>query len=169
MTAIIRVAESMMAEMRMDLARPHGHAAERVGFLFGPHMDTTAGTLLLPTAYVPVKDDDYINDRFVGARISSRAIRSAMQRVLETGESCLHVHVHEHRGRTGPSGVDLESTRRLSPSFHVVAPGTRHGALILSLDRAWGTVWCAERRQLETARVMSVGLALQLDLEVARA
>ena len=71
-----------------DLRRPHAHAAERIGFLYGRL--APGGPLVVMTRYLPVLDDQYVVDDTVGARINGDAIRAAMQGVLDTGDGVFH-------------------------------------------------------------------------------
>ena len=69
----------------MTCARPHPHAAERVAFMYG-RLAVMTEPLILITRYVPVPDQQYVIDPYVGARINGDAIRAAMQGCLDTGD-----------------------------------------------------------------------------------
>jgi hypothetical protein len=142
MTWSIRITSQMLAEVRLDLARRHPFAAERVGFVFarmgnrdGPEIQ------ILPTGYTPIADDEYVDDPEVGARIDSAAIRRAMQTSLSQGAGVFHVHMHEHKGRPRYSGTDLGSYPDLVRGFRNVSPTVAHGALLLSRDSLECLVW----------------------------
>src|SRR5690349_13978435 len=121
MKVTVRIPKALLVAMRLDLARPHDHALERVGFLVARGAQHDRGMLLLAMDYAAVADEDYIPDSRVGARINSHAIRSALQRALTSGDSVLHTHAHEHSGTPGFSGVDARTLVDLVPSFRAVA------------------------------------------------
>jgi len=142
MSIHIKLPRPLFDRMQHDLSRPHPFAAERVGFLYVQLGSGEANSwLVLGADYVPVADEHYLKDMTVGARISGEAIRSTMQRVLNTGEGVFHVHRHDHRGRPWFSRVDLAELRRLVPSFRNVGPKAVHGTLLLSLTETTALVW----------------------------
>jgi hypothetical protein len=57
----------------------------------------------------------------------------------------LFVHEHAHKGKPGPSRVDLNCWRELIPNFWHVRPELPNGGLILSDDNAMGLVWVPHR------------------------
>lgn len=145
--------------MQRDLARPHPFAGERVGFLFGSVLPAADDTqLVFPLDYEPLADSQYLRDYSVGARISGEAIRRAMQRVLNTGEACLHVHMHEHEGVPAFSRVDLDGLVGIARSLAATAPGAVHGGVVLSHDAAAVLAWDAGSASLVPAPVRIVGL-----------
>ena len=124
------------------LTRPHVFAHERIGFVTAAIGNNDGGpVLMLVRQYTPVSDQHYIDDRYSGARIDSTAIRTALQRVLETQEATFHVHMHEHAGRPSFGKMDNDEIPRLIASFRAVAGSKPHGMLVLSLDSASATVW----------------------------
>ena len=137
----LRVLRSFVDAVLSDLERRHEFAFERVGFISCRSGTTDRGSLLLPIKYDPVRDEDYLPDDSVGARIGSNAIRRAMQHVLENDVTILHVHFHGNNGRPGMSGVDERESQKLIPAFFNVRPGRPHGALILSRDSAALWMW----------------------------
>lgn len=138
----VKMTRQVYDRMSTDLDRAHPFAYERVGFMFTrQNAAGNDGLLLLVTEYVPVPDDRYINDRRVGARIDSAAIRSVMERALSTREGILHVHRHEHRGPPRFSRVDRSALGKLVPSFHNIGGDAAHGAVVFSLDASAGMVW----------------------------
>lgn len=159
MTWTLRISEQMLSDIRSDLARPHSHAAERVGFVHarvgnehGPELQ------ILPYRYEPVDDADYLRDERVGARFGSNAIRQAMQISLTDATCVLHVHMHEHRGRPRFSSVDLESYPALVRSFRNVSRAKPHGALLLSHDSIDCLLWTpGSDRPTEGGRIVVVG------------
>lgn len=166
MTWTIRITAPMLNEIRLDLMRPHAHAAERVGFVYarvgnadGPEPQ------VLPYRYSPVADADYIPDDEVGARFGSNAIRQAMQ-VSLTDDSCvLHVHMHPHSGRPRFSIVDLENYPALVQSFRNVTPQRPHGALLLSHDSIDCLLWMpGSARPAPGGRLVIVGRPMRFGL-----
>jgi hypothetical protein len=147
----LRISGNVYRAMQTDLRRPHEFAAERVGFLFVRCVKLTGDNLLVLSAeYTPVKDEHYLDDVTVGARINGDAIRSAMQRVLDTQQGCFHVHLHEHDGKPGFSGTDVRELRDLIPTFQKVGAEQVHGALVLSDDSAIAVALCPGSEKLTT-------------------
>ncbi|MFA6411796.1 MAG: hypothetical protein WCW53_03800 [Syntrophales bacterium] len=143
---VLRINQFLINHIRTDLTRPHSFAYERVGFLYlkqGAHDD---GVLLIAAAYETVPDDQYINDHSVGARINSHAIRKAMQRIMDTGESAMHVHMHQHIGLPAFSSTDEEDLKHLIPSFQNVGINVAHGALVLSINGLTAIAWLPKYR-----------------------
>ncbi len=154
MTALLRLRRDLLDAVHADLSRPHPFATERVGFLFCRSASLMPSSWLsLATDYLPVGDDDYLHDTWVGARIGNRAIRAAMQRVLDTGDGAFHVHRHDHRGHPRFSPVDLHGLAELVPSFKAVGPSAIHGGIVLSTDDITMIAW------INSAKMPTVGLA----------
>lgn len=142
MKAIIKITNSMLAQMRRDLHRPHAFAYERVGFLTAGVATAGDGQLLLlARAYQAVADDDYVPDRTVGVAIGSDAMRKAAQFAYQPRSALLHVHSHGGVGRPEFSGVDLRSGAEFVPGFFHSVPRMPHGMLVLSNDSASGMLW----------------------------
>jgi hypothetical protein len=133
----VRIPRQIEREMRDSLMQAHPFAAERVGFVYTKWSQTKSGGKILVCGYESVLDENYINDPTVGARINSAAIRSAMQRALTLGEGALHVHIHDHYGRPGPSSTDRQELRPVMQSIRNASAHAAHGLLILSRDAAW--------------------------------
>ncbi len=137
-----RISQRLRRDVLAELARPHSHASERVGFLrcgvARVHDDLL---LVLAEDFLPVADEDYLEDPAVGARIGSAAIRKALQYAYNSPCSMFHVHCHEHRGRPFFSRVDVRESARFIPDFFNVRPERPHGAMVLSLDSAAGLFW----------------------------
>lgn len=141
----IKLNGPLYAEMIRDLTRPHPFAAERVGFVFG-RLGSLAdqGRLVLLTRYHSIPDNQYLDDRAVGARIGSEALTWAMQAVYHSRparEGIFHIHLHGHRGETGMSGTDRREIPKLIPGFQSVGREAAHGIIILSADHGSGWVW----------------------------
>jgi hypothetical protein len=127
-----------------DLSQRHAFALERVGFIQTKAANLSDGIIVLASAYIPVADENYVRDDFVGARINSAAIRAAMQVSLTNDAGIFHVHMHEHPGRPLPSKTDWDSDSKLMPDFFNVNAGQPHGTLILSHDHAFGLCWTSK-------------------------
>jgi len=163
MKVAIRIPGTLYASALADLERTHPFAAERIGFFSAScgHGNKDENIVCL-TAYHPVADDDYVDDPCAGARINSRAIRSALQRVLDEQSGQIHVHLHHHRGRPAPSSMDARELPPLIRSFSAAGPQQVSGGLILSLDSAWADLWLPGHTQLQPAtRITSVGFPLR--------
>jgi hypothetical protein len=137
----LKLPQQLHDEITTHLRQPHPVALERVGFVACAGGNSPDGMVLLARSFHPVRDEDYQADELVGARISSRAIQSALALAYGTPLSMLFVHEHAHRGKPNPSRVDLNCWRELSPNFWHVRPELPHGGLILSHDSAMGLVW----------------------------
>jgi len=116
-----------------------------VGFLacYAGSLDG-GGVVILAAGYDPVADEDYLEDRTVGARLGPGAFRRALQRAFNGGRKDLglfHVHMHDHPGIPALSGVDRRESARFVPDFFNASPGMPHGVLVLSRDVASGLCW----------------------------
>jgi hypothetical protein len=142
MKVSVRIPAACYSAALADLDRPHPFAAERIGFFstsFG-----SAGRdewVVCLTRYHSIPDDHYVDDPRAGARINSRAIRAALQRILDEKSGQLHVHLHWHLGRPHPSHMDQEELPPLAQSMCATANNQVHGGLILSRDAAFADLW----------------------------
>ncbi len=142
MKIFMRMHQSLYSATKADLQRPHPHAAERIGFLFARSAPLDSGDqIILFTEYVPVRDEHYIYDKNVGARISGDAIRQAMEHVLQTGQSAIHLHLHRDGLPLGFSESDVEGYLGLIPSLKRVGAHQPHGAMVLNSDGAYAAIW----------------------------
>ena len=157
-----RITRSMLEGIRKDLRRQHAHAYERVGCItcrFG--LVGRAHLLCLSHGYLPVADEDYIEDRMFGALIGSAAFRKAMQLAYTQDVGLFHVHLHGHSGVPTPSGIDVRETAKFVPDFFHVRPNLPHGAIVLSSDSLSGRVWpSAAARPTPIDRFSIVGAPL---------
>ncbi len=140
MPITIHLRESLYQRILADLRRPHAHAAERIGFLYG-RLAPGDEPLVVMTRYLPVLDEQYVVDDMVGARINGDAIRAAMQAVLDTGDGVFHTHMHEWPGTPAFSRTDAAELPRLIPAFRAVGPTEATGLFLLSPDSAIADVW----------------------------
>lgn len=142
MSVRLRLPRPLLQQINADLCRPHGFAAERVGFLTcGVATLTEPGLLLLGEAWHSVADEDYLNDPRVGACIGGSAFRKLFQIVYREPAVILHLHKHDHMGEPRFSLTDERSMREFFPGFFNVCPTRPHGAMVLSQNSAVGTVW----------------------------
>ena len=138
-----------------DLRRPHAHAAERIGFLYG-RLTQGGLPLIVMIRYVPVPDEQYVVDDTVGARINGDAIRAAMQGVLDTGDGVFHTHLHEWPGTPSFSRTDDEEMPKLIPAFRAVGLTQAAGLFLLSPDSAIADVWLPRAPGPERAARISI-------------
>ncbi len=157
----IRLPQTLCDEARCDLVRPHAHASERVGFLFG-QLISPNGPVVLMTRYWPVPDHQYVRDSLVGARVHGDAFRTAMQSALDEGEGVFHTHLHDAPGCPQFSPVDRCELHRFIPAFQAVSCGQAAGLFLFSSDAASAAVWLSGKNLPErAARIVSVGFPLR--------
>lgn len=155
----IRIPRSLLNRVSADLSTPHPYAYERVGFLSTSlKVLPDDSALLIINDYLPVADGAYVPDDFVGARIDSSAIRSAMQWSLDTKRGCFHVHMHGGRGIPYLSTIDRKELPRLVHSLRAAAPSQAHGIFLLSADACNCWVWLpGETEPITPSRISIVG------------
>lgn len=156
MKTAFRVERGLLDAVHRDLSRRHAFSHERVGFIACATAEVQSGLLLLAHEYLPVADEDYVNDPSVGAMISSAAIRKALEYAYGRNVVMLHVHRHEHRGIPRFSEVDLSESAKFVPDFWKVRPGLPHGIVVLSVDSMAGLAWDPATRRPQTIEQMSV-------------
>jgi hypothetical protein len=155
MPIAIHLPRGLYYEVLADLRRPHAHAAERVGFLYG-RLAPVGVPLVVMTRYTPVPDEQYVVDDTVGARINGDAIRAAMQGVLDTGDGVFHTHLHEWPGMPSFSRTDNEELPKLIPAFRAVGLTQATGLFLLSADSANADVWLPGAQGPERAARISI-------------
>jgi hypothetical protein len=161
MIVTIRCLRAFHSALVADLERKHKFAYERVGWVFAKNTLASPGvTLLHPVEYVPVKDDDYVQNENVGACFNAATIRAALQRSRSTGWTCLQTHLHDHLGHTSFSRIDIKTIDDLAPSFRAMAPDAPHGGLVLSRDSATARLWLPGARVATTPRIVLVGFPM---------
>jgi hypothetical protein len=157
MPVTIHLPRGLYHEVLADLRRPHAHAAERIGFLYGRLVPGDV-PLVVMTRYGHVPDAQYVVDDTVGARINGDAIRAALQGVLDTGDGVFHTHLHEWPGTPSFSRTDNEELPKLIPAFRAVGPSQATGLFLLSPNSAIAEVWLPGARGPErTDRILIVG------------
>lgn len=142
MTVSFRIRRNQLDRIRTDLRRPHIFALERMGFIMA-HVGALPdnGLAILAYDYMPVDDEDYVDDPSVAAMMGSAAIRKALQVAYLAKAAIFHVHEHSHSGAPWFSRTDLRESARFVPNFFHVAPHLPHGAIVLSSDAIAGKVW----------------------------
>lgn len=141
-----KITGDLLSRIREDLHRPHAFAHERVGFISAGLSAVGRDVLILARDYKPVLDEDYLDDRSVGAMMGHDAIRKALQWSMQEGHAMFHVHTHGGSGTPGFSSVDIRENAKFVPDFFKVAPQCVHGALVLSNSAARGQIWLDRRR-----------------------
>lgn len=137
-----KITQALLGAAKHDLLRPHPFAAERVGFLSCRVGATDSdGLIVLAHAYHAVEDPDYVDDPTAGATMGPDAIRKALQMAWQNRRAMFHVHLHEHHGRPAFSRIDSVESNRFVPNFWHVRPEMPHGALVFSIDGAYGRCW----------------------------
>ena len=163
MNIALRIPDSLTEVILADLRRQHPFAYERVAFLLCKQTSVPSGLLLLAYKYIPIRDDQYIEDHTVGAKFDSSAIRDGMQAALSEGAAALHVHLHDHVGRPHMSRTDVREMQALMPCFVNLCPERVHGALVFSVSAAvakvWGTHLPAEGTPV--SKITSVGSSIR--------
>lgn len=133
----IKITKKLLTKIRNDLIRDHEFAFERVGFVLSKKAsrNNESSDSVFLFDYLPVDDTNYIRDYSVGAKINGLAIRSVMQKLLDTSSGCFHVHCHPNYGRPMLSYTDRRSIPRVVKSFYNVMPSMPHGILLISLNK----------------------------------
>lgn len=153
---------AVLSAIRTDLVRSHAFAAERVGFIGCRVGEVSGGIIVLAESYIPVADEDYLDDPRAGAMMGPAAIRKALQFAYQKRTSMFHVHMHEHCGKPWFSGLDLRENANFVPDFWNVQPKLPHGAIVLSLDSIAGLCWYSRaKRPARIGRFTVVGVPMQ--------
>ncbi len=161
MIASLKMTQALLAAIRADLDRRHAFAHERVGFISAGISGVGDDILILPRAYMPVADEDYLHDPSVGAMMGPDAIRKALEWCMRQGHVMLHVHTHGGKGVPGFSAVDIREYVKFIPDFFKVTPQSAHGALVLSHDAARGQLWLDRKTQMPIESFVEVGASLR--------
>lgn len=164
MKVVLRLPNSLRANLQADIARRHDFAFERVAFcsLRVGNLGNEP-TIVLAGDPIAVPDEQYVRDPVAGARIDSSAIRAAMQRVLDTRLGAMHVHVHDFPGQVEFSKLDMREIPRLVQSLRHVNSDIPHGMLVLGPDSARAAFLLPGRDQLVFAdKISFVGTPTRL-------
>ncbi|WP_027168238.1 hypothetical protein [Mesorhizobium sp. WSM3224] len=157
-----KITNALLSTIRTDLHRPHAFAHERVGFIAAGLAAAHDNLLILAREYRPLHDDEYLEDRSVGAMMSAAAIRRARQWAMDERAAIFHVHTHGGRGVPGFSSIDTRENAKFVPNFVSVAPHAVHGAIVLSDTAAFGQVWLGRAAaQPFIARFAEIGMPLR--------
>ncbi|QXF11104.1 hypothetical protein [Sphingopyxis terrae] len=163
MSTIFRATADFVDAVRTDLIRPHAFAHERIGFITVRAAAGSKQVVLLAEEYYPVADEDYIDDRRVGARIGQEALRKALNLALLNPVGVFHVHMHLLPSyRHWFSRIDLSEQLNFVPDFFKVRADMPHGALVLSPRSAAGIVWTAPDAAQPIGEFNFVGAQLQI-------
>lgn len=159
----LRIPRAIYERMMIDLARPHAHAPERVGFCRIAEGNRTGDTmLLLVKDYFAVQEENYIDSgsRFI-AEIDEHAIRNARQTALNSGDGILHVHLHDFPGAARFSGVDMESIPAIVRSLTYSNANT-HGMMVLTHEKAMALVQRKKTELTTVDRICIVGQPIEV-------
>jgi len=159
-----KITKSLKNKIKRDLERTHEHAFERVGFLLTRLYEGNDQKIILAYDYRPVLDEDYIEDRSVGARINSDAIRAIMQISLSENCGLFHVHLHEHSGKPSESLSDEEGIHPLMTSISRLNSKEDFGYLILSDDSAICRIYDEEQGFFEADIYAEIGYPMNIVL-----
>lgn len=164
MTVKVRMTRELLVQIRSDLTRPHAFAAERIGFAYGRWTNSGEDELLLLlTSYEPVADEHYLYDPRAGARIDGRAIRAAMQGVLDRSEGAVHVHMHDWPGQPVLSRMDVDEIPAVVTGLRRAGPAHAHGILLLHQRECAAWIWPPGEEEAEKAESVSiVGFPLEI-------
>ena len=134
-------------EIHADFHRPHPFARERVGFVGAGLALHGNNCTVLAHSYMPVEDEDYLDDPSVGAMMGPGAMHKAIAWAFEEGVALFHIHTHGGSGIPGFSGIDLRESDKFVPCFFKVCPERPHGAIVLSNTHAFGRIWLSRVSQ----------------------
>jgi hypothetical protein len=141
MNISFKTTRALWEAVRRNLVRPHPFAFERVGFISCRPGTLKDGLILIAHAYHTVADDDYIADPSVGAMMSAKAIRKALQVSYTNPVSMFHVHGHFHQRSPGFSRTDLNEAARFVPDFWHVRSEYPHGIIVIGKQKGCGLCW----------------------------
>lgn len=143
----IKITDTLLSNIHVDLHRRHPFAHERVGFITAGVARVSEGLMLFCRTYHPVADGDYEYSRSVGAQIGSNAMRNAIEAAYQNRSALIHVHTHGGIGQPEFSTTDLESAPEFVPGFFSALPRTPHGIVVLSNNSAQGLLWLNPKAQ----------------------
>lgn len=136
-----KITSQLFSDIRGDLHRRHSFAHERVGFVGAELSLHGCCCTVLAHTYIPVADEDYIDDPSVGAMMSADAMYKGMNWAFEQNVALFHIHTHGGSGVPGFSNVDVRESDKFVPDFFKVRPERPHGAIVLSNTHAFGRIW----------------------------
>ena len=146
-----KITSALRDQIIADLHRSHPFAFERVGFVgAGLSIDGDCCTVLAHS-YRPVEDNDYVDDKSVGAMMGPDAMFKAMAWAHEESVGLFHIHSHGGAGIPGFSGVDIRESDKFVPDFFKARPERPHGTIVLSNTHAFGRIWLS--RQAPAQRI----------------
>jgi hypothetical protein len=162
-SALVRLRRDLFEHMVTDLGRQHPYALERVGFLYGKLARALDLKIVIPVEYVPVPDEQYVDDLDAAATINADAIFDAHQRARCEQQCCLHVHLHPGEGTTWFGTTDLRTLGRIGPSLQRMAKDAAHGGLVLTVSIASTLLWLPGDSEPSRGRVSVVGFPTSVD------
>jgi hypothetical protein len=158
-----KITRRLFNRIHSDLVRPHAFAFERVGFITARAGAVRGGIVLLAADYLPIADEDYLDQPGYGALMGPAAIRQALQYTFSHPVGILHVHSHGHKGRPRFSKIDEREMRMFVPDFFNARSDMPHGAVVLSHNSIRGYVWLSRNRgPLQIRRISIVGQPMAL-------
>jgi hypothetical protein len=131
-----RIPKALKKKINFDLSRKHNYAYERVGFVLTRTHWIDDEAIILAYDYKSVADDDYIEDREVGARINSSAIKQALEKAYYEKCGIFHVHSHSHLEKPLESCSDIAGIRPLIESISRIDKTQLFGYIIFSENSA---------------------------------
>ncbi len=163
MSALVRLRRDLFDAMVADLRRPHPFALERVGFLYGRLARALDLRIVIPFEYVPVSDEQYLDEPDAAATINADALFDAHQRTRRGQDCCLHVHMHPGEGATCFGTTDRKTLRRIGPSLQRMAKSAAHGGLVLTVSTASALLWLPRDTEPSRGRVSIVGFPTSVE------
>lgn len=133
---IFRIPKALYMAVVKDLTRQHSFASERIGFIATKHKVLETGSIIIfATSYYPIRDEFYIDDPSVGARINSDAIREAMQIIIDKNVGLFHVHLHSLSLFIPEfSSIDMQDNPKIVKSFGYTDDSQVHGMVVLGTN-----------------------------------
>lgn len=162
----IRMSKALYDLICKDLARPHEHACERVGFVFGRISERYGrDPIIYLMHYQPVADERYIQSNDFGALIDDAVILETMQEIRRqrgTGYGAFHVHIHEHVGQPSFSRPDIKSLPAMIPSFQRMDTKGADGLLLLSENHGIAMVWLSDQDAVFASTISVIGAPIKI-------
>lgn len=164
---IIRIPNILLDQIINDLQRPHEFAYERVGFVGSRHkVLSSSTTIVFMTEYFPVKDEQYLRDAEVGARINSSAIREGLQRVVDNRFGSFHAHYHSFSKNIPEFSVtDMEDNPEIIKSFGYADKSQTHGMIVFGKNGMNALVKLPGDAELKQAtKIVGVGYPMKISV-----
>lgn len=131
----------LFLESLIDLKKPHAFAHERIGFF----ICSIESSKLTALDWLSIKDQDYVQNDFVGAMIGETAMECIMKRAFAEQKCLMHFHLHEFQKSPSFSRVDLVSLQdEMIPSLFNFSKLGPHGALIKGTHTFSAMLFCSD-------------------------